>query len=51
MDNRKTYLPPVTDVVELHPREHILDLSNYGAPGEPGNGFEGGNIIDNPIYF
>ena len=46
MDNPRTYLPPVADVLVLHAREHILNLSNYGAPGQPGNGFGNGNIIE-----
>lgn len=51
MDNPRTYLPPIADVLVLHAREYILNLSNYGAPGQPGNGFGNGNIIENPNSF
>jgi len=51
MNNLKTYLPPMTDVVLLQGRECILDLSNYGTPGQAGASFGNGNIIDYPESF
>ena len=51
MTDLKTYQTPETDIIVLQGRDHILELSNYGTPGQPGSGFEGGNTIDNPIFF
>lgn len=49
--NKNVYVPPVADIVRLEGRDRILELSNFGDPGEPGTGFGDGDIIDIPILF
>lgn len=51
MDNHSLYIPPVTEVTGLLEQEQILQLSNFGDPGAPGQGFNEGNILTNPIDF
>ena len=48
---KNVYVPPVTDIVHLEGRECILDLSNFGDPGNAGAGFGDGNDIDIPDLF
>ena len=38
------YQAPEAELVMLYLRQNILDLSNFGDPGEPGGGF-GDDII------
>ena len=51
MVQRTSYLPPVTEIIRLQGREHILNLSNYGNTDSPGSGFGDGDIIDIPDIF
>ena len=45
------YLVPEVDVVMLQPGQTLLNLSNYGNPGAPGSGYDGGDIIPIDLPF
>lgn len=46
MDHQTLYLAPQAEVILLQGREQIMNLSNYGAPGQAGNNFSGDQVID-----
>lgn len=39
------YIPPMTEVIQLVGKDHLLQLSNYGSPGQAGSDFGSGDII------
>lgn len=45
-----TYVAPQAELIMFQPRKNFLDLSNYGGAGEPGGGFDNGDIIDLPDF-
>lgn len=45
-----TYVAPQAELIMFQPRKNFLDLSNYGDSGQPGGGFDDGNIIDFPDF-
>lgn len=51
MEKLSLYLPPVVEVTALMEEEQILQLSNYGTPGAPGQGFDEGSILVIPVDF
>ena len=45
------YQAPEVEALVLLPQESMLQTSNFGNPGAPGNGFGGGGgIIDYPDF-
>lgn len=51
MKERIVYSAPQVRPVVLQPEGALLDLSNYGDNNAPGQAFDGGNIINNPLDF
>lgn len=51
MKERIPYTAPVALTLVLEPAGTLLEWSNYGENNAPGQGFSGGNIIDNPQDF
>lgn len=40
------YKAPETELVMFYLRQNVLDLSNFGNPGQAGDGFGDDTIID-----
>ena len=51
MKERIVYSAPKVCPVVLQPEGALLNLSNFGDNNAPGEGFGGGNILDNPTDF
>ncbi len=51
MKERIIYTAPTAQPIVLQPEGALLNLSNYGDNNAPGEGFGGGNVLDNPLDF
>ena len=51
MKEHSTYIVPEAQPIVLKPQGTLLNLSNFGNDNAPGQAFDGGNIINNPLDF
>jgi len=51
MKEHMNYTAPEAHSVVFQAEGALLDLSNFGANNAPGQAFDGGNIITNPLDF